>query len=50
MPIDVTAGDQVDEYTFVLSGKREYLLLCRRTSSSTASKFCGQLVTSFARR
>jgi hypothetical protein len=48
---DVTVGDQVDEYTFVLSGKREYLLLCRRTSSkSDGSGFCGRLVTSFARR
>ena len=48
---DVTAGDQVVEYTFVLSGKREYLLLCRRTSSkSDDSEFCGRLVTSFARR
>jgi hypothetical protein len=46
----VTAGDQVDEYVFVLSGKREYLLLCRRTSaSSDGSEFCGRLVTSFAR-
>src|SRR5665213_2650391 len=31
---NVTAGSRVDEYTFVLSGKREYLLLCRRNSSS----------------
>jgi hypothetical protein len=46
---DVTAGAQVDEYTFVLSGKREYLLLCRRTSSA-GSAFCAQLVKSFARR
>lgn len=45
---DVTAGSQVDEYTFVLSGKREYLLLCRRKSSHGAD-FCQQLVTSFAR-
>jgi hypothetical protein len=45
---DVTAGSQVDQYTFVLSGKREYLLLCRRTSSS-GPDFCKQLVTSFAR-
>jgi hypothetical protein len=44
---EVTAGSQVDEYTFVLSGKREYLLLCRRTSADTG--FCSQLVTSFAR-
>jgi hypothetical protein len=46
---DVTAGDRVDEYTFVLSGKREYLLLCRRRSSD-GPEFCGRLVTSFARR
>jgi hypothetical protein len=46
---DVTAGAQTDEYTFVLSGKREYQLLCRRTSSN-GSTFCAQLVKSFARR
>jgi hypothetical protein len=46
---DVAAGTQVDEYTFVLAGKREYLLLCRRTSSD-GTGFCTQLVTSFARR
>ncbi len=46
---DVTVGSQVDEYTFVLSGKREYLLLCRRTSSS-GPDVCRRLVTSFARR
>jgi hypothetical protein len=48
---EVTAGDQIDEYVFVLSGMREYLLLCRRTSSkSDGSEFCDRLVTSFARR
>jgi hypothetical protein len=46
---DVTAGTRVDKYTFVFSGKREYLLLCRRESSG-GSDFCGRLVTSFARR
>lgn len=46
---DVTAGTQVDEYTFVLSGKREYLLLCRRKAADGAA-FCTRLVTSFARR
>lgn len=46
---DVTAGDHVDQYTFVLSAKREYLLLCRRRSSN-GSGFCTRLVTSFARR
>jgi hypothetical protein len=48
---DVTAGEQVDEYVFVLSGLREHLLLCRRTSSKPdGSAFCGRLVTSFVRR
>ena len=46
---DVTAGSQVDEYTFVFGGKREHLLLCRRTSSDGAG-FCARLVTSFVRR
>jgi hypothetical protein len=46
---EVTAGSRVDQYTFVLSGKREYLLLCRRTSSD-GLPVCAQLVTSFARR
>lgn len=46
---DVTTDSHVDQYTFVLSGKREHLLLCRRTSKD-ASDFCGQLVSSFARR
>jgi hypothetical protein len=45
---DVTAGSRVDEYTFVFSGKREYLLLCRRKSSDGAA-VCKRLVTSFAR-
>jgi hypothetical protein len=45
---DVTAAAQTDEYTFVLSGKREYQLLCRRASSD-GSAFCAQLVKSFAR-
>jgi hypothetical protein len=44
---DVTAGSRVDDYTFVFSGKREYLLLCRRMSADGA--FCARLVTSFAR-
>jgi hypothetical protein len=46
---DVTAGERVDRYTFVLSGKREYLLLCRRTSADGVP-VCARLVTSFARR
>ena len=43
---DVTVDGHVDQYTFVLIGKREYQLLCRyRTSSSDA--FCSDLLTSF---
>ena len=43
---DVKVDDHVDQYTFVLIGKREYQLLCRfRTSSSDA--FCSDLLTSF---
>ena len=43
---DVKVDDHVDQYTFVLIGKREYQLLCRfRTSSSDA--FCSELLTSF---
>jgi hypothetical protein len=44
---DVTVGDHVDQYTFVLRGKREYQLLCRRKSSSDDG-FCKQLIASFA--
>jgi hypothetical protein len=44
---DLTAADHVDEYTFVLRGKREYLLLCRRKMDGDRS-FCERLVTSFA--
>jgi hypothetical protein len=43
---DVTVGDHVDQYTFVLRGKREYQLLCRRKSSSK-DDFCRQLLASF---
>lgn len=43
----VNVGDHVDEYTFVLEGKREYQLLCRRLASSSGA-FCAQLVKSFA--
>jgi hypothetical protein len=43
---DVKVDGHVDQYTFVLIGKREYQLLCRfRTSSSDA--FCSDLLTSF---
>jgi len=45
---DVTTDLHVDQYTFVFRGKREYLLLCRRTSSDDAD-FCSRLVMSFAR-
>lgn len=43
---DVAVGDHVDEYTFVLRGKREYLLLCRRKASSSGDA-CDQLVRTF---
>jgi hypothetical protein len=43
----VTAGDHLDEYTFVLQGKREFQLLCRRAKSSDG-RACDRLVTSFA--
>lgn len=43
---DVEVDGHVDQYTFVLIGKREYQLLCRvRTSSDDA--FCSELLTSF---
>jgi len=42
----VTAGDRLDEYTFVLQGKRDYQLLCRRVKSSGADA-CDRLVKSF---
>jgi hypothetical protein len=42
---DVRVGDHVDEYTFVLRGKREYQLLCRRLHS-TDGAFCKRLVSS----
>jgi hypothetical protein len=44
---DVTAGKDVLEYTFVLRGKKEYELLCRRPSSDSDTN-CAQLLTSFA--
>jgi hypothetical protein len=43
----VTVGDHVDEYTFVLRGRREYQLLCRRKASH-GDDACRQLLTSFA--
>jgi hypothetical protein len=44
---DVKVGDHVDQYVFVLRGKREYQLLCRRKASSRET-FCEQLVSSFS--
>lgn len=43
---NVTAGDHVDQYTFVLRGMHEYQLLCRRKTAS-ADDACRQLVTTF---
>ena len=43
---EVTAGDHRDEYTFVLQGKREYQLLCRRAKFSGGDA-CDRLVKSF---
>ena len=45
---EVTVGDHVDQYTFVLRGMREYQLLCRRKASH-GGEACKQLLTSFAR-
>jgi hypothetical protein len=42
----VKAGGRIDEYTFVLSGMREYQLLCRR-SASHDDKNCRLLVRTF---
>ncbi|MGH3001900.1 MAG: hypothetical protein ACRDM1_04425 [Gaiellaceae bacterium] len=44
---DVTVGDHVDQYVFVLRGKREYQLLCRRRSSH-GDQVCARLIRSFA--
>jgi hypothetical protein len=43
---EVKAGGHVDQYTFVLIGKREYQLLCR-SHTSPAGTFCSALLTSF---
>jgi hypothetical protein len=43
----VTVGDHVDEYTFLLRGRREFQLLCRRKSSH-GDEACRQLLRSFA--
>ncbi len=44
---DVDVGDHVDQYTFVLRGRREFQLLCRRKASQ-GDDACRQLITSFA--
>jgi hypothetical protein len=43
----VESKDRVDQYTFVLRGRREYQLLCRR-QASTGDETCRQLLESFA--
>jgi hypothetical protein len=43
---EVKAGSTVDEYTFVLRGRREFQLLCRREASPNDDA-CQQLLTSF---
>jgi hypothetical protein len=43
----VTAADRVDEYTFVLRGRREYQLLCRKTGSA-GDGACATLLASFS--
>ena len=42
----VADGHTVDQYVFVLRGKREYQLLCRRTSSGSDG-VCRALLASF---
>jgi hypothetical protein len=44
---DVGVGGDVVEYTFVLDGRREYQLLCRRPSAVSDAP-CAQLLSSFA--
>ena len=44
---EVTVGDHVDQYTFVLRGRREFQLLCRRKEAH-GDEVCRQLLTSFA--
>jgi hypothetical protein len=43
---DVTVGDHVDQYTFVLRGMREFQLLCRRRVSHDTA-VCDALISSF---
>jgi hypothetical protein len=42
----IASGGMVDDYVFVLRGKREYQLLCRRKSSDS-DDHCGLLLSSF---
>jgi hypothetical protein len=43
----VAVGDRVDQYTFVLRGRREFQLLCRRPKSG-GDDVCAQLLRTFA--
>jgi len=43
---DIDGGGMVDSYVFVLRGKREYQLLCRRKASGS-DEACRSLVASF---
>ena len=42
----IRTGDHLDEYTFVLRGRREYQLLCRRSAGGDDAA-CKQLVSTF---
>jgi hypothetical protein len=42
----VESKDRIDQYTFVLRGRREYQLLCRRAASK-GDETCRQLIESF---
>jgi predicted Zn-dependent protease len=42
----IGTGGDLDEYTFVLKGRREYQLLCRRSANGDDAP-CKQLVTTF---
>jgi hypothetical protein len=46
---DLAHGDQVEELTFVLRGKTEYELYCRRAKSDSSAP-CVRLVSSFKPR
>jgi hypothetical protein len=43
----VRAGSRIDQYTFVLRGRREYQLLCRRDAKK-GDDACRQLLQTFA--